>query len=306
MSTRMQRRFAALGLALLLSCGVASAATTEKTFATPEDALTALVAAVKAQDRKALQAVLGTSYGSVESGDPLADRAAAQAFVAAYEQKHTLQQDGNTVHVVVGSNEFPFAFPLVKTGDRWHFDSEAGREELLARRIGQNELDAIKVLQAVVDAQREYASEDRDGDGVLAYASRLASTPGKHDGLYWKTKDGEAQSPLGELVARAAGEGYGPSKSGPTPYHGYYYRLLKGQAAIGGAPAFDYRVRGRAIGGFAMIAYPAKYGSSGIMTFIVNQDGKVYQSDLGPQTAARASAIQRFDPGKGWTAVTSP
>ena len=158
------------------------------------------------------------------------------------------------------------------------------------------------MLQAIVDAQRDYTSEDRDGDGVLAYARKFVSSPGKHDGLYWPTKAGEPQSPLGELVARASGEGYrSDKKSGPTPFHGYYYRMLKGQAASAGSPAFDYVVHGRAIGGFAMIAYPARYGSSGIMTFMVNQDGKVLQTDLGPDTQAKASAMQRFDPGKGWS-----
>ena len=223
-------------------------------------------------------------------------------FVAAYDAKHAIARDGDVAKLTIGSDDFPFAFPLVKTGDRWRFDTAAGIEELNARRIGENELSTIKVLQAIVDAQRDYASEDRDGDGVLAYARKIMSSPGKHDGLYWPTKAGEPQSPLGELVARASGEGYrADKKGGPTPFHGYYYRMLKGQAASAGSPAFDYVVHGRAIGGFAVIAYPAKYGSSGIMTFMVNQDGKVLQKDLGPDTQAKANAIQRFDPDKGWS-----
>jgi len=181
----------------------------------------------------------------------------------------------------------------------------AGRDELLARRIGQNELDVIKVLQAIVDAQNEYASEDRNGDGVLSYAQKFASASGKHDGLYWPVNAGEPPSPLGALVARAAGQGYAKSE-GPTPFHGYYYRMLKGQGKNAASGAFDYVVRGRAIGGFAVVAYPARYANSGIMTFIINQDGKVYEADLGRETQAKASAMQLFDPGKGWSEVKSP
>ncbi len=181
-----------------------------------------------------------------------------------------------------------------------------GGKELLARRIGANELDTIKVLQAIVDAEREYASRDRNGDGVFTYAQKFESAPGRHDGLYWPTKVGEAQSPLGPLIARAAAEGYRKSDQGPTPYHGYQYRMLKGQGKNAESGAFDYVLRGRGIGGFAVVAYPAKYGNSGIMSFIVNQDGKVYQSDLGPDTAKKASAMQRFDPVGGWSPVKGP
>ena len=180
------------------------------------------------------------------------------------------------------------------------------REELLARRIGENELDTIKVLEAIVDAEREYASQDRRGDGVFTFAQKFESAPGKRDGLYWPTKPGEVQSPLGPLIARAAAEGYRKNDKGPTPYHGYYYRMLKGQAKSAGSDAFDYVLRGRGIGGFAVVAYPAKYGSSGIMTFMVNQDGKVYQSDHGANTTAKAVAMQRFDPVSGWMPATAP
>jgi len=173
---------------------------------------------------------------------------------------------------------------------------------MLARRIGRNELDVIDVMLAIVDAQREYASADRDRNGALEYARKFASSAGKQDGLYWPTKAGEPQSPLGPLVVRATGEGYAKQK-GPTPYHGYHFRMLKGQGPGASGGALDYVVRGRMIGGFAAIAYPAKYGSSGVMTFIVNHDGVVYQKDLGPQTATRAAAITKFDPGQGWTAV---
>ncbi len=275
-------------------------------FATPDEAADALVRAVKANDRDAIKALLGQVSGWIGSGDAVADRAAAERFVAAYETKHSIQRDGDKATLVVGDNDFPFAFPIVKRRDSWSFNAEAGRREMLARRIGENELDAIQVLQAIVDAQLEYASQDRNGDGVLTYAQKFASTPGKHDGLYWPTKDGEAPSPLGPLVAQAASQGYKKSESGPTPYHGYLYRMLEGQGSKAQSGALDYVVHGRAIGGFGVVAYPAKYGNSGIMTFIVNQDGKVYQTDLGPRTADRARQIRRFEPGDGWTLVTKP
>lgn len=296
----------ALVVMVLVSTRAFGAGTAQRTFATAEDAVTALVAAAKANDPKAIRAILGNDRGDLSSGDAVADRTLRQGFVAAYEVKHALVDSGGVMRLTVGNEAFPFAFPLVQAGGAWRFDTAAGRDELLARRIGANELDAIKVLQAIVDAQREYASADRNGDGVLAYASRFASTRGKHDGLYWPAKAGEPPSPLGELVVQAAGEGYRSKQGAPTPYHGYYYRMLKGQTASASGGAVDYVVRGRAIGGYAVVAYPAKYGSSGIMTFIVNQDGTVYQSDLGPDTQAKASAMRKFDPGSSWTRVTTP
>ena len=282
----------------------AAAAPAQKTFATPEEAATALVQAVKAHDTAATMAILGHAKGELSSGDPVADRALAERFVAQYEKKHTLAAKGEAMTLTLGDDDFPFAFPLVKTGDRWRFDTAAGKDELLARRIGQNELDTIKVLQAIVDAQRDYAAADRDGDGVPAYARKFISSPNKHDGLYWPTKAGEPPSPLGPIVAGATGEGYKAKQGTPTAYHGYYFRMLQGQGKNAGGAAFDYVVHGRAIGGFAVVAYPAKYGSSGVMTFMVNQDGKVYQSDLGRDTAKKAVALRLFDPGPGWAAVT--
>lgn len=289
---------------MLWTTNAAAAASAQKTFATPDEATAALVQAVKRNDLAAMRAVLGNDPGDLSSGDKVADRANAQQFVAEYEQKHALVANGDAMTLTIGNDDFPFAFPLVKTGDRWRFDTAAGKDELLARRIGANELDAIKVLGAIVDAQHEYASADRDGDGVLAYARKFLSSPGKRDGLYWPTKAGEPPSPLGPFVANASGEGYRAKQGSQTPYHGYYYRLLKGQGKVADTPAFDYVVHGRAIGGFAVVAYPAKYGSSGIMTFIVNQDGKVYQSDLGRDTAKKAAAMKVYAPGAGWTAVT--
>ena len=293
-------------LAILCATGATAAdkKTVQKTFATPDEAVAALVAAVKDDKLPELRQVLGYAGNTLSSGDKVADRAAADAFVKEYDAKHSITVTGNGAKLVIGNDDFPFAFPLVKDGDRWRFDTAAGLDELNARRIGANELNTIKVLQAIVDAQRDYASEDRNGDGVLEYARRIISTPGKRDGLYWKTKAGEAPSPLGELIAQASGEGYGKDKSkGPKAFHGYYFRALKGQAKTASSPGFDYVVHGRAIGGFAVVAYPAKYGSSGIMTFVVNQDGTVFEADLGPSTPEKAGAMTKFDPGKGWSAV---
>jgi len=315
MHTRhMNRRLTAAEWVMLLLVLVAGAlyattvvaAVTQNTFATPEQATAALVQAVRAQDFPAMRAVLGNDPGDLSSGDKVADRANMQHFIRQYEQKHALVAHGEGLILTIGNDDFPFAFPLVKSGERWRFDTAAGREELLARRIGKNELDVIKVLQAVVDAQREYASADRNGNGILEYAQRFASTPGKHDGLYWPAAAGEPPSPLGQLVAHAAGEGYRTRPDAPTPYHGYYFRMLRGQGASATGGAVDYVVHGRAIGGFAVAAYPAKYGSSGIMTFVVNQDGVVYQADLGPDTRTKASAMRKFDPGSGWARVTPP
>lgn len=305
-AAREGSRLALMLVAVLIATGAWAAAPADNTYASPEDAVNALVKALKANDRAATIAVLGNVDEWISSGDKVADRATADRFVAAYETKHAITRDGDTAKLVIGNDDFPFAFPIVKSGERWHFDTVAGKDELLARRIGENELDAVKVLQAIVDAQREYASEDRNGDGVLDYAQKFASSPGKHDGLYWPAKKGEPPSPLGQLVAQAAGQGYGKGEKGPRPFHGYYYRMLKGQGKSAESGAVDYVVKGRAIGGFAVVAYPARYGNSGIMTFIVNQDGKVYQADLGPKSAEQAGKMQRFEPDKAWSPVSTP
>jgi len=292
---------------VLLAIGFASAAgaaESQRSFASPDEAASALVQALKAGDKTTAAAILGPGSSSfVASGDAVADRTAREGFIASYDQKHAIVPDGDArAKLTIGADDWPFAFPLVKSDGRWRFDTAAGKEEMLARRIGRNELDVIDVMLAIVDAQREYASVDRDRNRALEYARKFASSPGKHDGLFWPTKAGEPQSPLGPLVTRAAGEGYTKSK-GPTPYHGYFFRMLKGQGPGASGGAIDYIVKGRMIGGFAAIAYPAKYGSSGVMSFIVNHDGVVYQKDLGPQTASKAGAITRFDPSEGWTAV---
>lgn len=293
-------------LVALVAAAAHAAGAVQKTFASPEDAASALVQEVKAHDRAATYAVLGDVADWISSGDAVADRAAAEQFVADYETKHAIVPNGDKATLTIGNDDFPFAFPLVKSGDMWHFDTAAGKDELLNRRIGGNELDAIKVLQAIADAEQDYASVPRKGDGVVQYAPKFASSPGKRDGLYWPTKAGDPASPLGALVADAAGEGYKKGEKSPTPYHGYLYRMLKGQGKNAASGAFDYVVQGREIAGFAVVAYPAKYGNSGIMTFIINQDGKVYQSDLGPNTHEVAGRMQRFDPGPGWTQARLP
>ena len=290
--------------AVVTTAAQGATSTPQKTFASPDDAASALVQAVKARDRAATFAVLGDVADWISSGDAVADRALADDFVTDYETKHAIVGEGDDkATLTIGNDGFPFAFPLVKSGDAWRFDTAAGKEELLDRRIGGNELDAIKVLQAIADAEHDYASEPRKGDGVVQYTTKFASSPGKRDGLYWPTKAGDPPSPLGRLVADAAGEGYKKGEKSSTPYRGYFYRMLKGQGKNAESGAFDYVVRGREIAGFAVVAYPARYGNSGIMTFIINQDGKVYQSDLGPNTSEKASRMQRFDPGPGWTPV---
>lgn len=292
-----------LGVLLLVATGVC-AASSQRGFGSPQQAVDALMSAAQARDQAALIAVLGPAREALFSGDRVADRAAAERFVARYRTRHAIVVDGDRATLSVGEDDYPFAFPLVRSGAVWRFDTAAGKQELLARRIGENELSAIEVLRAIADAQLEYASRDRNGNGLLEYATRIDSTPGKKDGLFWRAKDGESQSPLGPLLARASVEGYTKDKQGPTPYHGYFFRLLTGQGASAKSGELDYTVRGRTIGGFAAVAYPAHYGNTGIMSFIVNQDGTVYEMDLGPDTLAAGRKMQRFDPGPGWSPVS--
>jgi hypothetical protein len=277
-------------------------AAAQKTFATADEAAAALADAVRAGDVTAMLAVIGpASKNWLFSGDRVADRADWKKFLDAYDAKHALEPQGDAKMVLaVGNQDWPFPAPIVKKGDRWMFDADAGREEILFRRIGHNELDTIQTLLAIVDAQREYASL---GNGMAAYASRFASTPGKHDGLYWPTKAGEPPSPLGPLVAEAVRGGYTGGSGKPQPYHGYYFRMLTGQGKHAPGGAYDYLVNGKLFGGFGVVAYPAKYRVSGVKTFIVNHDGVVYEKDLGPATATEGAKMTRFDPGPGWVKV---
>ncbi|HEY3064949.1 MAG TPA: DUF2950 domain-containing protein [Methylomirabilota bacterium] len=294
-------------IVIVLACIAVAFAANGKYFESVDDAVKALIDAVRANDRKALAEILGEhGRALVFSGDEVADRNIRALFIAEYDKAHRLEGGGGKVVLYVGADDFPFPIPLIPDGPSWRWDAEAGREEILKRRIGRNELSAIQVCLAYVDAQREYYSESRSRDGVLEYAQRIRSNPGKHDGLYWPTKVGEPPSPLGLLVTRARGEGYARgagSASGGTPYHGYYYRILLRQGASAADGAYDYVVGGHMIGGFGFLAYPAVYGSSGVMTFMVNHDGVVYQRDLGVATARAAAAIQSFDPDATWTRV---
>jgi hypothetical protein len=232
----------------------------------------------------------------VTSGDPVADKQARQKFVAAYDRKHEIEKDGDARAIlVIGDEQWPLPIPIAQVAGGWHFDAAAGKREILRRRIGRNELSAIEVCRAYVDAQHDYASKDRNGDGILEYAQKFVSTKGKQDGLYWEVKPGELESPVGPQMASARAEGYQRQ-----PYHGYYYKILKGQGKDAPGGAYSYLAEKRMIGGFALVAFPAQYGVSGIMTFIVNQDGVVYQKNLGRNTAGIARGMKVFNPDTSW------
>jgi len=287
--------------------GTPAAGTVQKTFASPEEAVQVMVTVLKADDAKALAEIFGPGGEEIAySGDQVRDSAERERFISAYEQKNRLEEAGPDKMVLyVGDDDWPFPIPIVKVEEAWRFETSEGKEELLARRIGRNELSVIQVCLAIVDAQREYALKDRDGDGVLEYAQKFASEAGKKDGLYWEAEAGAEQSPLGPLVAEAQEEGYNtPQPAGkPIPYYGYYYRMLKAQGADAPGGAYDYVVKGSMLGGFALVAYPAEYESSGIMTFIVNHDGVVYQKDLGEETEKTALAMTLFNPDSTWKKV---
>jgi hypothetical protein len=267
----------------------------QDTYATPEDAAKALADAMRTDERKLIWRVLGPGASKfIRSGDPVQDEEAREAFVAAYDKSVKFEKRGDTkATLLIGPADFPFPYPLVMKNGRWQFDAKQGNEQVLDRRIGRNELAAIKVCLAYVDAQREYATLDRDDNGLLEYAQKLVSTPGKRDGLSWATKAGEAPSPLGPLTAGVA---QGPA----NPYHGYYYKILTGQGKDAPGGAYDYIVDGRMIGGFALVAYPARWGGSGVMTFICNHDGIVFERNLGKDTVATASSMTVYNPDAGW------
>ncbi len=285
--------------------GGAVAAPAQTRFGSVDDAVNALAGAIRAADRKALVEILGPAGRPlITSGDAVADRAAFQRFTRAYDRAHRLEGGGGKVVLYIGDDDFPFPIPLVPDGPRWRWDTAAGSEEALSRQIGENELGAIQVCLAYVDAQREYYSRYHDGARMLEYAQRLDSTTGKHDGLVWETRPGERESPLGPLVAHAKAAGYRtPTRGGPVPYYGYLYRMLFAQGPDAPGGAYDFVVSGHMIGGFALVAYPATYGVSGVMTFIVSHDGVVYQRDLDLRTAQAANAIKTYNPDSMWTQV---
>ena len=286
--------------------GRPSARIAQLSFASPEAGAQALQEAMKSNDWKRIYAVLGPGSGKlIYTGDKVTDTSTRTTFVAAYEKSAKFDRDGDAkATLLLGENDYPFPFPLIKVASGWSFDSRAGAEEIVNRRVGENELAAIQVCLAYVDAQREYATKDRDSNGLLEYAQRMVSTPGKRDGLYWPTKDGEPPSPFGPVATRAAGEGYGIESGVPQSYHGYHYRILTAQGQFAQGGAYEYRVKGMMIGGFALIASPARWGVSGVMTFICNHDGVVFEKNLGRDTLAQAKAITRFDPDPTWVKAT--
>ncbi|HEX4781357.1 MAG TPA: DUF2950 domain-containing protein [Usitatibacter sp.] len=279
-------------------------ASTARTFASPEEASKALTDAVRAKDANALLAVVGPGSGIwLFSGDKVADANDWQKFLAAYDAKHALENKDGRAILNVGDDNWPFPAPIVKHGSAWSFDANAGREEILNRRVGRNELDAIETLRAIVDAEREYAAQDADGNGYADYARRFRSSPGKKDGLFWPDDPSGKQSPLGPLVAEASREGYvkaAGGKAGPQAYHGYYFRILTSQGKDAHGGAYDYMVGDKLLGGFGVVAWPSNHGASGVMTFVVNHEGVVYEKDLGPQTAAIAGSMTRFNPDATW------
>jgi Protein of unknown function (DUF2950) len=297
----------AAGLAafVLLGAGCAGKKQEAAGFATPEAAVAALVAALEKDDMAAIATLLGPGTEELlSSGDPVADKTDRAEFLANYKAKNSLAADGDRMLLTVGDNEWPMPIPLVQRDGKWVWDGAAGADEVIYRRVGENELGAIDVMYGYVNAQIAYASAGRDGDPAGIYALKLISDEGLHNGLYWPAGEGEAPSPAGPFVAAAAAEGY--ASAGRTPYHGYYYRMLYAQGPNANGGAREYFKDGVLTEGFAGIAWPADYGSSGVMTFIVNQDGVVFQKDLGEDTATVVETIQKFDPDSSWTAIVPP
>jgi hypothetical protein len=286
--------------------GAATAADTGKTFATPEEAVAALVQATSAHSAADLRAIFGPAAAELQNPDRVQATNEFHTFTTALNATNRLVHESPTKCVLeVGTNSWPFPVPIVKKDGRWFFDTEAGKEELLSRRIGKNELAVLQVVRGYVSAQREYASRDRNGDEVLEYAQRIGSTPGTKDGLYWPPElDGDI-SPLGPMAAEAQDEGYSMESKGQqrsrVPFHGYFFKILTRQGKHAPGGKYDYIINGHMIGGFALVAWPAEYGESGIMTFIVNQQGRVYQQDLGPKTGKLAPAMKAYDPDSSWS-----
>lgn len=300
------RHFASLILfAVLLLLAPASLAQqgNEKTFASPGDATLALYTAVKSNDTQMVAAIFGSNSNDIlHTGDEVADKNMADNFIRRYEQMHRVViEPDQTATLYIGAENWPLPISIVKnSSSAWYFDTESGKTEILQRRVGTNENDAIEILHGLVDAQHDYASEPRNGEKTKHYALRFISDEGKQNGLYWKTGDNEPASPIGPLLVSATNEGYNPQQGKESPFHGYYYRILtkQGSAAKGGAR--DYVVDGKLTRGFAFVAYPAEYRNSGVMTFIVDEDGVVYQKDLGAQTSELAAAMKEYNPDATW------
>ncbi len=277
-----------------------------KVFASPDDASNALLAAIQSGNQSELVAIFGPdSKEIISSGDAVQDQSVAKAFVSSYGLMHRWRKlSGGSQMLLVGADNFAFPIPLKKNaGGQWYFDTAAGKDEVLSRRIGRNELAIIAVCRAAVDAQAAYFSQVHDGDATHQYATKFISDAGKQNGLYWESKEGQPESPLGPMVAFAASEGYSTKSNGPKPFHGYYFRMLKGQSNKAPGGAKSYEAGGKMVGGFAFVAYPAEYGNSGVMTFSINQDGVLLQKDLGKTTTETVTAMSEFDPDPGWNIV---
>ncbi len=306
------RTLAIVVIAGALLCAAAHSAASRSSLGEPfdskEDAARAFIQAIHENDDAELVKILGPGADTlVSSGDPVADTTVKTRITSAYDQMHRFvtTSDGR-VFLYLGAENWPFPIPLIKRQGKWYFDTAFGKQEILARRIGKNELDAIKVCEAVVQAQQQYASQVQQGQDGIQYAQKFFSADSKHDGLYWKTEPGEPSSPLGPLIASASAQGYRPIAGKPTPYHGYFYRILKEQGPHASGGARSYMQDAKMTGGFAVLAYPAGYRSSGVMTFMTGPDGIVYQKDLGPRTGALAAAIKSYDPDKTWQRVQQP
>jgi hypothetical protein len=302
----MKSAGAVAALLMVPLCALLAAGQTQKVFPTPEEAVQALVEAAKAGNTDELLAIFGPEAKEIlSSGDPVADRRQREVVVVALgEGWRLVDHESGAKELIIGHEAWPFPIPLVKEANGWRFDTEAGADEILARRVGRNELTVIQICRTYPNAQQVYASVGHDGKPQGIFAQKIRSGEGKQDGLYWPARPGEKLSPLGDLAAQAAEEGYGVGQqSGPIPFHGYFFRILtaQGPAAPGGATS--YVVNGDMTGGFALVAWPAEYGNSGVMTFIVNQDGIVYEKDLGEETAALAGQIKDYNPDETWTRV---
>jgi len=309
--TKCTLRIASVAVIMLMAvlAWTANAAeeATQTLYASPDEALTALRAAVKAGDTNSLGKLFGPISQEIANPDPIQnekDMAGFARYMAEFSELS--KQDNGNVSVLIGKEHWPLPIPLISNKEgKWFFDTEAGKEEILNRRVGHNELSAIEVCHAYVQAQREYAVKDPDGNGVMEYAQRIRSAPDKRNGLYWEAKTDEEQSPFGPLVAKADQEGYtGDELSGTkrqhNPFHGYFFKILKKQGKHAPGGKYDYVINDHMVGGFALLAYPAQWGNSGIMTLIVNQQGKVYEKNLGEKTSELAGKIDRFDPDNTW------
>lgn len=287
-----------------MSAAESAAEMPAQSFASPEEALKALVTAARDSGNDKIAAIFGSRYAQIfSSGDSVEDNNNRADFIKLADEKSSVAMQGSDQAVLqFGNNDWAFPVPLTKSGEKWQFDGAQGEKEILNRRIGRNELSALDVVNAYVEAQADYAQRDHDGDEVAEYATKLRSEPGKFDGLYWEAAPGQSQSPLGPLVAQAKAEGYNPKSAGggPVPYHGYYYKILTQQGSHAPGGKYNYIINGNMIAGFGLAAFPAQYGKSGVMTFIVNHQGKIYQKNLGPKTAEIATKMQVYDPDASW------